>query len=88
MSELHLGLTLGALELGILIATFLYGMAFVQGYRYTLSAARATDAWWMRMLVSFLAYVARSSAPDLPLKMTAEFARQRIRSSSGPISTS
>jgi hypothetical protein len=58
----ELDLTLGAVELGVIVATMLYGMALVQGYSYAFRCAQ--DPRWIQIIVIFLGHVI------LPLVLT------------------
>jgi hypothetical protein len=52
---LSLDLSLGAIELGCLIAALLYGMFLVQLYMYALSCAK--DRRWLKLLVALVWFV-------------------------------
>jgi hypothetical protein len=51
----ELDFTLGAVELGVIVATMLYGMALVQGYGYAFKCAH--DPRWIQVIVVFLGHV-------------------------------
>jgi hypothetical protein len=53
--HLELGLTLGVIEIGVLMSTLLYGMTLVQTYIYAMSSSQ--DRIWMKLFVAIVWFV-------------------------------
>jgi hypothetical protein len=53
--HLDLGLSLGAIEIGALVSTLLYGMALVQTYIYATSSPH--DRVYLKLFVGLVLYV-------------------------------
>jgi hypothetical protein len=50
--NMDLGLSLGAIELGVLFSTLFYGMTLVQGYTY--AATCSQDRPWLKIFVGLV----------------------------------
>jgi hypothetical protein len=54
MASQSLNTSLGALEMGILISTALFGVMSMQTYIYITSARFQRDRWFVKLLAAFL----------------------------------
>jgi hypothetical protein len=82
----ELDLTLGAVEIGIILATMAYGMTIVQSHSYANRCGQ--DPLWMKLVVLFLGYVrARGTQGQRLTPLPAGSARLRTASLSGRTST-
>jgi hypothetical protein len=61
MASTSLDLSLGAIEIGVLLASILYGMSIILGFIY--ASASAKDTLWLKLLVSAVWYVISSYSP-------------------------
>jgi hypothetical protein len=61
MASTSLDLSLGAIEIGVLLASILYGMSIVLGFVY--ASASEKDAIWLKLLVSAVWCVIYSNYP-------------------------